>query len=127
MEDWMKWLVVACGGGLGTLCRYTASGWAVNRFGANFPYGTLLVNMAGCFIIGVFMTLVTERLVLNPYWRLAVSVGFLGGLTTFSTFSYETWGLLLDGDLYYASCNIILNLLVGLVATWLGILLVKAF
>lgn len=127
MEEWTKWLTVACGGGLGSLCRYVVSGWAANRFGAHFPYGTLWVNIVGCFMIGVFMTLATERLILNPYWRLAISVGFLGGLTTFSTFSYETWSLLLHGDLYSASSNILLNLLIGLAATWLGISFVRVF
>lgn len=126
MDEWIKWLAVAFGGSVGTISRYGVSLWAANRFGSTFPYGTLIVNIAGCFIIGLFMTLATERIIVSPYWRLAVSVGFLGGLTTFSSFSHETWKLLLNGEVLHAFANVILNVVVGLTATWLGISLAKA-
>ena len=77
----LKLLAVAVGGAVGACTRYWVSQWAAGRFGADFPYGTLIVNVVGCFIIGVFLTLTTERLIVSPYWRLIVAVGFLGGLT----------------------------------------------
>ncbi len=113
-------VLVAIGGGIGATARYLVSSWAAARFGAEFPYGTLIVNIVGCFIIGAFMTLATERLIVSPYWRLFVTVGFVGGLTTFSSFSYETLHLLQDADVMRAFYNVGLNVLVGFFATWLG-------
>ena len=118
----LKLLAVAVGGAVGACTRYVVSQWAAGRFGADFPYGTLIVNVVGCFIIGVFLTLTTERLIVSPYWRLVVAVGFLGGLTTFSSFGYETLRLVEEADLLQAFWNIALNLGVGLGATWLGII-----
>ncbi|NMC31701.1 MAG: fluoride efflux transporter CrcB [Veillonellaceae bacterium] len=114
-------LAVAVGGAIGACTRYLVSGWAAGRFGAEFPLGTLIVNVVGCFIIGVFLTLTTERLIVSPYWRLVVAVGFLGGLTTFSSFGYETLRLMEDAEVLPAFFNVALNLGVGLGATWLGI------
>lgn len=114
-------LVVAAGGSIGAVSRYLVSTWAAERFGASFPYGTLIVNVVGCFIIGIFMTMTTERFIINPYWRLLITVGFVGGLTTFSSFSYETFRLLEDADMMMAFYNIALNLALGFFATWLGI------
>jgi CrcB protein len=117
----LRILVVAAGGSIGAVSRYLVSIWAAERFGASFPYGTLIVNVIGCFIIGIFMTMTTERFIVNPYWRLLITVGFVGGLTTFSSFSYETFRLLEDADMMMALYNIGLNLALGFFATWLGI------
>lgn len=117
----LKILAVAVGGSIGSVGRYLVSTWAAERFGASFPYGTLIVNVVGCFIIGIFMTMTTERFIINPYWRLLITVGFVGGLTTFSSFSYETFRLLEDADMMMAFYNIALNLALGFFATWLGI------
>lgn len=122
----LKFLAVAVGGALGACSRYFVSQWAASRFGADFPYGTLLVNAVGCFLIGFFLTLATERMIVSPYWRLIVAVGFLGGLTTFSSFSYETLRLVDVGNLLPAFINIALNICVGLFATWAGIVLSRA-
>ncbi|EIW18928.1 MULTISPECIES: fluoride efflux transporter CrcB [Pelosinus] len=117
----LRIIAVAVGGSIGATARYLVSLWASERFGADFPYGTLIVNVAGCFIIGIFMTLTTERFIVNPYWRLLVTVGFVGGLTTFSSFSYETFRVLEDSNVIIALYNIGLNLLLGFAATWIGI------
>jgi CrcB protein len=117
----LKIIFVAVGGSIGATTRYLVSNWAAERFGAGFPYGTLIVNVVGCFIIGAFMTVTTERLIVSPYWRLLVTVGFVGGLTTFSSFSYETFGLLENANLMMALYNIGLNLILGFLATWIGI------
>ncbi|AJQ28562.1 fluoride efflux transporter CrcB [Pelosinus fermentans] len=117
----LRIIAVAVGGSIGATARYLVSVWAAERFGADFPYGTLIVNVVGCFIIGIFMTLTTERFIVNPYWRLLITVGFLGGLTTFSSFSYETFRVLENSNMIMALYNIGLNLLLGFVATWIGI------
>ncbi|MEG6584889.1 fluoride efflux transporter CrcB [Dendrosporobacter sp. 1207_IL3150] len=122
-----KLLLVAIGGGIGASTRYLVSSWAVERFGSGFPYGTLIVNVAGCFIIGMFMVITTEKFVVNPYWRLLVTVGFLGGLTTFSSYSYETFKLLEEASTTIALYNVFFNLITGFVATWLGIALARLF
>ncbi|AIF50916.1 fluoride efflux transporter CrcB [Pelosinus sp. UFO1] len=114
-------LAVAVGGSIGATTRYLVSIWAAGRFGAGFPYGTLIVNVVGCFIIGAFMTATTEKFIISPYWRLIVTVGFVGGLTTFSSFSYETFKLMEDGSLALAMYNILSNCVLGFFATWLGI------
>jgi CrcB protein len=116
-----KIMAVAIGGAIGSVTRYLVSIWAAERLGAHFPYGTLVVNVAGCFVIGVFMTITTERLIVSPYWRLLVSVGFLGGLTTFSSFGFETLRLVEDADFFPALYNVLLNVVLGLSATWLGV------
>ena len=117
----LKVMMVAVGGGIGATTRYLVSTWAAEKFGTNFPYGTLIVNVVGCFIIGAFMTLTTERLIVSPYWRLLVTVGFVGGLTTFSSYSYETFKLLQDADMMMAMYNLFGNVIIGFFATWLGI------
>lgn len=117
----LKIVLVAFGGSIGAITRYLVSNWSAERLGAGFPYGTLIVNVVGCFIIGAFMTVTTERLIVSPYWRLLITVGFVGGLTTFSSFSYETFRLLEDADMIVALYNIGLNLVLGFFATWIGI------
>lgn len=122
----LKVIVVAIGGSIGAAARYLVSTWAAERFGSDFPYGTLIVNVVGCFIIGAFMVLVTERVIANPYWRLLVAVGFLGGLTTFSSFGYETLKLMQDAQFQWAAYNILGNLILGFFATWLGMTVARA-
>ena len=119
-------LAVAIGGAIGSVMRYLVSAWAAEKFGTQFPYGTLLVNVAGCFIIGLFLVLATERLALSPYWRLFIASGFLGGLTTFSSFSYETFQLFTQSQFLLAVQNIGINVLAGLTATYLGAVLARA-
>lgn len=118
---------VAIGGAIGSVARYLVSTWAAARFGAEFPYGTLIVNITGCFIIGAFMTMATERLSISPYWRLFITVGFVGGMTTFSSFSYETIHLLQEAEMLRACYNVGLNILVGFSATWLGVGVARLF
>lgn len=113
--------LVALGGAVGSVCRYLTSLWAAERFGAEFPFGTFIVNVAGCYIIGFFMVMATERHLLSPYWRLLVASGFLGGLTTFSSFSYESLKLIQEGAWNAAAANIAGNLFLGLLAAWGGI------
>ena len=115
-------LSVAIGGGVGSVARYITSVWAANRFGAYFPYGTFIVNVAGCYVIGLLMILFTEKLVVSTHLQLLLTTGFLGGLTTFSSFTYETIRLVSDGSPRAAAANIAANLFIGLLATWGGIM-----
>lgn len=119
----MRWLIVLLGGGAGSLARYLTSTWMANRFGAVFPWGTFTVNVAGSFLIGLLATLADERGMLGPQVRLFLVVGVLGGFTTFSSFSLESWRLAEQGELTPALLNILANLSLGLVAVTCGIAL----
>ena len=114
-------LLVAGFGALGCLTRYYLSGWAYDLLGRSFPYGTLLVNILGAFIIGLVMEFGMRSTLLPVSLRIGLTIGFLGGLTTFSTFSYETFRLLEDGELFVATANVLGSVIVCLVFTWLGI------
>ena len=117
----MNILLVFVGGGLGAAARYLLQG-AVYRFtGAGFPYGTIAVNVLGCFLIGLLMSSMEERFLAAPSLRIFLTIGILGGFTTFSSFSYETMVLLREGDLLAGGLNIIASTVICLGATWLGL------
>lgn len=113
-------LWVALGGGLGSICRYLFSHMAGRWFGAQFAWGTLGVNLAGCLLIGFGFAL-TEKSLLPPSVRLLFMTGFLGGLTTFSTFALETSNFLHGGNINAFLLNFALNNLGGLVLVFAGI------
>lgn len=119
-------LLIALFGALGCLTRYLLSGWVYNLFGRSFPYGTFAVNIVGAFVIGLVMEFSMRSTLIPPSLRIGLTIGFLGGLTTFSTFSYETFRLLEDGELLIAGANVLLSVAVCLVFTWLGIITAKA-
>ncbi|HJR68555.1 MAG TPA: fluoride efflux transporter CrcB [Gammaproteobacteria bacterium] len=118
----MVYLWVAVGGALGSVARYACSGLAVRWLGGGFPWGTLFVNIAGSFVIGVLAALVTAdgRPALGPDARAFFIVGILGGFTTFSSFSLETLNLARSGALGAAAANAGLSLVSCLAAVWLG-------
>jgi fluoride exporter len=101
--------------------RYYLGGTVLARTAAPFPTATFVINVTGSFVIGLFLTLATERIHVSPHLRLAVAVGFVGAYTTFSTFEYETAKLVEDGDLTRALLNVVLSFAAGLLAVWLGI------
>jgi len=117
--------LVGIGGALGAVARYTVSGVACRVFGDRFPYGTLTVNVLGCFLMGLVMYLGLARDIVPPAYRLALTVGVLGALTTFSTFSYETVGYLEDGEWMVASANIAANLVLSVLATLGGLVIAR--
>jgi CrcB protein len=118
--------LIALFGALGCLSRYVLSGWVYKIFGGVFPSGTLAVNIVGAFCIGLIMEFSMRSALVSPSLRIGLTIGFLGGLTTFSTFSYETFRLLEDGELLIAAGNILVSVLACLVFTWLGIITAKA-
>jgi CrcB protein len=116
-------LYISIGAIAGANLRYWVGLWAGERLGASFPYGTLGVNVAGCFLIGLFYGLGANRLDITPELRLLFAVGFLGSFTTFSSFGYESISLLRSGDLWLGLANIAGNNLLGLAAVIVGLAL----
>jgi CrcB protein len=114
----MRLAVVALGGLVGSVARFWLAGVVQRVDGSDFPFGTLAVNVLGSFTIGVVMAL--ERGVVGPTTRLFLTVGFCGGYTTMSTFGYETFALLREGQAAFALANIAASLGGSLIAVWLG-------
>jgi CrcB protein len=121
-----KYLVVLTGAGLGGLARYVAGTWIMQKYGGRFPLGTIVINITGSFLIGVLMTLLTERWHLHANWRLFLVVGVLGGYTTFSSFEYETYQLVLDGARWMGLLYVTGSVAVGYFGVWLGAVLAGA-
>lgn len=119
-------LVLALGATLGALLRYYGTLWATAHFGAGFPYGTLLINVSGSFILGCFLTLASGPLAQRPLLHLFVATGFCGSFTTFSTFSYETVALLARGDFIAGAANALGSLALGILGVVLGAALIRA-
>ena len=122
----MNYIFVFAGGGIGSVARFALAAWIGQRWGRSFPLGTFAVNVLGSFLIGLLMTLMAERFLENPEWRLLLVVGGLGGFTTFSTFQYETGRLVVDGELIYAALNIVLSVFAGFTALKLGEVIAKS-
>ncbi len=116
------YLAVAAGGALGTVARYFLSGVIANAFGQTFPWGTLIINVTGSFIIGFFGTLTGPdgRFLVSGITRQFVMVGLCGGYTTFSSFSLQTLNLVNDGEALYAAGNIAGSVCLCLLFVWLG-------
>jgi len=119
----VRLLVVALGGAMGAVARYLISGWVASAArGSSFPWGTLVVNVAGALLLGLVMgATATGRLMVAPELRLLVAVGVLGAFTTFSTLSYEILEALRVGSVGVALANLGLSLAVGLGACWIGL------
>ena len=113
-------LIVGIGGFLGANARYLVGGWLAERLGVAFPYGTLLINVSGSFIIGLFLSLITERLAVHPAVRLFFAIGFLGAYTTFSTFTLESLSLVQGGESRAALRNVAGSAALGLAAAAAG-------
>jgi len=121
----MKIALVALGGGLGSLCRYLASLGAAKLFGGNFPWGTMAVNLSGCLMIGCAFALAERNLVMGPSARLFFMTGFLGGLTTFSSYALESVNAASSGQTVAALANVAVNNVAGLGLALLGMAAVR--
>jgi len=115
-----KLFLIGVAGFIGTLSRYWMSGVIARRIGETFPTGTLVVNLAGCFLVGLLFYVLEERFLVNQTVRTAVLIGFLGAFTTFSSFGLQTFTLLQDGEFGLAVLNISTSNLVGLLLVWAG-------
>ena len=122
----LNFLIVGAGGFLGAIARFVVAAWVGQKWGRSFPLGTFFVNVSGSFFIGLLMSLFTERFMANPQWRLLLVVGFLGAYTTFSTFEYETGGLIKDGEWLIALLNIVFSVVAGFAALKIGEVIAKA-
>ena len=112
-------------GALGCLARYYLSGWVYALLGRSFPYGTFAVNIIGAFFIGLLMELSLRSTLIPNNLRLGLTIGFMGGLTTFSTFSYETFKLMEESQFIAAFANVLASVAVCLLFTWLGIIVAR--
>ncbi len=118
----LNYVLIALGSALGGTARYWASGAIANRFGQTFPWGTLVVNITGSFIIGFIASITAPegRFLIGPYARNFLMIGICGGYTTFSSFSLQTLNLAQEEEWFYAGANAVLSLALCLVSVWLG-------
>jgi fluoride exporter len=115
-----KYLLIAVGGALGSIARYWISATISGRMGVRFPYGTLVVNLTACVIIGFTLTYLGTHLEINPAWRFLIPVGFIGAYSTFSTFEWETLATMRSGAFMLAAIYVGGSVVLGLAATWCG-------
>ncbi len=117
----LRLTLIAIFGAVGTLARYGLQGVVQIRAGSTFPYGTLLVNLTGCFLLGLIGQFTLNRMVISPDWRVAIAVGFFGGYTTFSSFGWETAKMLEDGEWARATVYVGASVVAGLLLSVAGI------
>jgi CrcB protein len=117
--------LIAVFGAIGCLTRHYLSIWVYDHLGRGFPYGTFAVNIIGAFLIGLVMELSLQSTLISQNLRIGLTIGFMGGLTTFSTFSYETFKLLEDSQFITAFANVLASVAVCLVLTWAGIIVAR--
>ena len=122
-----KYFLIAVGGALGSMARYWVGSMVASRMGTKFPYGTFVINITACVIIGFSLTLLARRADINPAWRFLVPVGFIGAYSTFSTYEWETLSTLRSGAFFLASLYAVSSLILGLAAVLGGSLLAEIF
>jgi CrcB protein len=120
-----KFLYISIGAILGANARYWLGDWVAQKWGTAFPFGTLIINVSGSLLLGFFLTISTERFLVDPRLRLMIAIGFLGAYTTFSTYSMESYNLIAHGQWAYGLLNLLGSTLLGFLAVTLGILLGK--
>ena len=121
-----KYLLIAAGGALGSVARYWVGSSIAGRMGIRFPYGTLVVNITACVILGFTLTYMGRRADLNPAWRFLIPIGFIGAYSTFSTYEWETLSTMRSGAFLLAALYAVGSLILGLAATWCGTLIGEA-
>lgn len=121
----MRYLMIAIGGALGSLARYQVASMIQTRVPAGFPWGTLLVNVSGCLVMGIVTTILTERIVANPQWRFLIPIGFIGAYTTFSTFELEWFQANVEGAWLVGGAYVLGSVVAGYAAIWAGATLAR--
>lgn len=121
-----KYLIIAVGGAIGSMLRFWVGAYVSGRMGARFPYGTFVINITACFLIGLVMTVLTEKTQWSPNWRYLIPIGFLGGYSTFSSFEYETFRVFQSNELLVAGLNVALSVGIGFLAVWFGVITGRA-
>ncbi len=120
-----KYFYIAVGGSLGAIARYWVGSVVADKLGTRFPYGTFVINISACIIIGFSLTYLGKRAELNPAWRFLIPTGFVGAYSTFSTYEWETLSSLRTGAFSLAAVYAIASLILGLVAAWGGAVLAE--
>lgn len=120
-------LLVGAGGAVGSVARFLSQQMIARYYPSSFPWGTLIVNIVGCFIIGIVYAFGEKGNLLSPEMRLLLATGFCGGFTTFSTFAYENISLMREGELLYTFLYIAASIIVGFLAAYIGVLIVKSY
>ena len=115
-----KYSLIALGGALGSVARYWVGTTVASRFSARFHYGTLVINVTACVILGFSLAFLARRLEFSSAWRFLIPVGFVGAYSTFSTFEWEIFNDLEGGAFFIAALYLVLSLILGLAAVWLG-------
>lgn len=119
-------LLIGAGSCIGGISRFLLARYIQSNLISAFPYGTFVVNIIGCFIIGILYGLFDSGSIMSQQWRIFLTVGFCGGFTTFSAFAYENFSLLKEGNILYAALYAGLSLFLGILATWLGYLFIES-
>ncbi|HEU5339741.1 fluoride efflux transporter CrcB [Edaphobacter sp.] len=122
----LKYVYIAIGGALGSLARYGVGAVVSDRMGTKFPYGTFIINITACVIIGFSLAYLGRRTELSAGWRFLIPVGFVGAYSTFSTFEWETFSKLQAGEFFTSSLYVVLSIVLGLAAVWCGVMLARA-
>jgi len=120
-----KYVELVIGGSVGTISRYLLGGFVYSVLGTSFPYGTLVINLLGCFIIGFLTTMAEEKFLLGSNVRVMLMIGFCGAFTTFSTLILETNNLLRDGEMMRAFTNLAVSIIAGLILFRIGIVVAE--
>jgi CrcB protein len=120
-----KYLFIAVGGAFGSLARFLIGSTISSRFGTRFPYGTFVVNITACLIIGFSLTFLEKHTELSSAWRFLIPIGFVGAYSTFSTFEWEMFANLETGAFLIVALYVALSLFFGLVAVWCGVLIAR--
>jgi fluoride exporter len=121
-----KYLFIAIGGALGSIARFGVGSVVAGRMGTRFPYGTLVVNLTACIVLGFSLVFLDRRTAFNPASRFLIPVGFIGAYSTFSTFEWETFVNLQTGEFLLAGFYVVLSIVLGLAGVWCGALIARA-
>jgi CrcB protein len=125
--DTLRFFLIALFGAMGTLARYGLQGFVQIKTDSTFPYGTLLINLSGCFFLGLIGQITLNRVIIPPEWRMAIGIGFFGGYTTFSSFGWETAKMFEAGEWLRASTYVATSVVLGLLLSVAGIRLANRF
>ena len=115
-----KYFLIAFGGALGSMARYWVGSTIGGRMGTKFPYGTFVINITACVIIGFSLTFLAKRVEINSAWRFLIPIGFIGAYSTFSTYEWETLSTIRTGAFLVAAVYAVSSLILGLAAVWFG-------